>query len=301
LILPGQIWKDTEGNPIQAHGGGILYADGTYYWYGENKDIETVNNRTEVIGVSCYSSKDLIHWKNEGLALSAVNSPDHDLHPRNVLERPKVIYNRKTKKYVMWMHIDTGDYQFARAGIAVSDSPTGPFAYLGSIRPNGQMSRDMTVFADEDEKAYLIFSSEDNSTLYISLLNGDYLAPEETYTRNFVRRFREAPALFKRDGRYYLITSSCTGWDPNEAEYAVAESPLGPWTVAGNPCIGKDADLTFGAQSTFVIQVQHRPEMFIFMADQWNKHDLRDSRYVWLPISFREDRLEIEWRDSWGI
>ena len=108
---PKEIWNDTDGNPINAHGGGILYHNGTYYWYGEYKTGKTILPswatwecyRTDVTGVSCYSSKDLLNWKFEGIVLKAVtDDPEHDLHPSKVLERPKVIYNKKTKKFVMW-------------------------------------------------------------------------------------------------------------------------------------------------------------------------------------------------------
>ena len=97
-FTPGQVWKDTDGNPINAHGGGLLYHDGTYYWYGEYKKGKTILPdwatwecyRTDVTGVGCYSSKDLLNWKFEGIVLPAVkDDPNHDLHPSKVLERPK--------------------------------------------------------------------------------------------------------------------------------------------------------------------------------------------------------------------
>ena len=165
-ITPGEVWKDTDGNPINAHGGGILYHEGTYYWYGEYKKGKTILPewatwecyRTDVTGVSCYSSQDLMNWKFEGLVLPAVkDDSSHDLHPSKVLERPKVIYNKKTGKFVMWAHVESADYSKACAGVAVSDSPTGPFTYLGSFRPNNAMARDQTVFVDDDGKAYLFY------------------------------------------------------------------------------------------------------------------------------------------------
>ncbi len=91
----------------------------------------------------------------------------------------------------MWLHVDSDDYNKAAAGVAVSDSPTGVFTYLGSMHPNGQISRDMTLFKDDDGKAYHIYSSEQNSTLYISLLSDDYLKPSGTFTRNFAGKFRK--------------------------------------------------------------------------------------------------------------
>lgn len=310
IIQPGKIWNDTEGNPINAHGGGVLYHEGTYYWYGEYKKGETrflpdlgwECYRTDVSGVSCYSSKDLVNWKFEGLVLKAIqDDANSDLHPSNVLERPKVIYNKKTGKFVMWMHIDSADYSKACAGVAISDTPTGEFNYLESFRPHDAMSRDQTVFVDEDGRAYHLFSSEDNATLYISELTDDYLEHKKSCTKNFPGKFREAPAVFKNDGKYYLITSGCSAWDPNGAEYAVADSLLGEWTVMGNPCQGKDADKTFYGQSTFVIPVVGKKDSYIALFDKWEKLNLENSRYIWLPISFDGDKINIQWKDSWNM
>lgn len=310
-IISGEIWYDTEGNPINAHGGGILFHNGTYYWYGEYKIGETILPewadwecyRTDVTGVSCYSSKDLTTWKYEGIVLSAVkDDTNHDLHLSQVLERPKVIYNEKNNKFVMWMHVDSPDYLKAAAGVAISDSPTGPFQYLGSMRPNDAMSRDQTVFVDDDGKAYHFYSSENNKTLYISLLSDDYTKPSGIYTRNFIGMSREAPAVFKNNGKYYILSSGCTGWDPNQAEIAVADSILGEWTILGNPCTGKDADKTFYGQSTFVIPVDGKKDLYIAMFDKWNKTDLKDSRYIWLPIEIKNNgTITIPWKEKWNI
>lgn len=82
---PGEVWRDTDGKPIQAHGGGVLFADGTYYWYGENKDAETVNKKVPFTGFGCYASTDLLNWRNLGIVLAPVpDDPNHDLHPDNL-------------------------------------------------------------------------------------------------------------------------------------------------------------------------------------------------------------------------
>ncbi|XP_010942784.1 uncharacterized protein [Elaeis guineensis] len=294
---PGRLWLDTEGNPIQAHGGGILFDERTetYYWYGENKDGPTYQAhrkgaaRVDIIGVSCYSSKDLWEWTNEGVVLSGEETnASHDLHVSNVLERPKVIYNDVSGRYVMWMHIDDANYTKASVGVAVSDSPTGPFTYLYSFRPHGFDSRDMTIFKDDDGKAYLIYSSEDNSELHVGPLTDDYLNVTSVMRRILVAQHREAPALFKYQGTYYMITSGCTGWAPNRALAHAAESIMGPWETMGNPCIGGNKifrSTTFFAQSTFVVPLLGLPGSFIFMADRWNPSELRDSRYMWLPLT----------------
>lgn len=309
-FTPGEKWADTDGCHINAHGGGIMYHNGTYYWYGEYKGDYTYRSpgvgwecyRAETGGVSCYSSKDLYNWKFEGIALSPDTVNTHsDIHPTMVIERPKVIYNETTGKFVMWMHIDNHDYGKASAGVAVGDSPTGPFTYIGSVHPNGQIARDLTVYKDDDGKAYLIYSSEGNATMQISQLTADYLKTVGTYTRNFADKFREAPAIFKRGGKYYIVSSGCTGWSPNEAEYAVADCITGPYTAINNPCRGKDADKTFYGQSTFVLPVQGVEDTFIMMFDKWNKVDLIDSRYIWLPIKFEGDELTVPWQDQWKL
>lgn len=302
---PGKTWCDSDGIPIQAHGGSVLFDKGIYYWFGENKDGETYKaffERVDVIGISCYSSKDLLNWKNEGIVLAPVkDDPSHDLHTSKVVERPKVIYNEKTKKYVMWVHIDTLDYEYARVGVAVSDSPIGPYSYLKSIRPNGADSRDMTVFKDDDGNAYLIHSSEWNKTMYIARLNDEYVDTTGEYTRNFEGESREAPVVFKHNNRYYMITSYCTGWEPNEALYAVADSIMGPWKIVRNPCVGSNSQLTFLAQGTYVLPVQNKENTYIFMSDQWNPKNLRDSKYVWLPLYVNNEGVTIKWIDSWEI
>jgi len=309
-IRPGEIWTDTNGNPINSHDRGMLSHSRKYYWYGEIKKGQTwlvpgqtwACYRTNAGGVSCYSSENLCNWKYEGVAL-APNTSDslHDLHTSKVIERPKVVYNASTKKFVMWMHVDSEDYSFARAGVAVSDKPEGPFEYLGSMRPNGQMSRDMTLFKDTDGRAYHIFSSENNATMHVSLLTPDYLQASGKVNRIFEGLSREAPAMFSHNGKYYLITSGCTGWSPNPAMLAVADSVMGTWTLLYNPCRGSGADSTFSSQSTFVLPIEGKPGKFIFMADRWNKTDLEDSRYVWLPLNFMNDSAVIEWKDQWRL
>ena len=338
-FTPGEVWNDTDGKPINAHGGGILFHDGTYYWYGELKEGRTYlpasnaswgGTRVVAGGVSCYSSTNLLDWRNEGVALNSVaDKPEHDLHCSKVLERPKVIYNKTTKQFVMWLHVDSENYAAARSGVAVSSSPTGPFHYLESFRPNagiwpqnatatdkkpgpknnlardfagGQMARDMTLFVDDDGKAYQFYASEGNPTMHVSELTTDYLRPAGRYARIFVDRSMEAPAVFKRGEKYYIIASGCTAWAPNAARSAVADSIWGPWKELGNPCCGDDANNTFHAQSTFVLPVQGKKDTFIFMADRWKQWDLQNSRHLWLPIEFDGDgKPTVSWQSSWSL
>lgn len=306
-IRSGLEWVDTEGKLIQAHGGGMLYDNGVYYWYGENKDTITSfpGLRTEVIGVSCYSSKDLYNWTNHGVVLPAVeDDPDHPMHTSKVAERPKVLYNDVTGKYVMWLHIDDALYQKAHVGVAVSDYPTGPFTFRESFRPLGLESRDMTLFKDDDGMAYLIFGSGWHDKVVIAELSDDYLSLTGNYTTHLHTAGppygREAPAMFKRKGKYYLITSGTTGWFSNPAQYDVADNINGPYTTMGDPCIGTFSEYTFFGQSTYVQKIMGLEDAYMFMADRWIATDLRHSRYLWLPIHFKDnDKIEIKWIDEW--
>jgi hypothetical protein len=315
---PGAVWRDVNGQPIQAHGGGILVHKNVYYWYGED--------RTPGIrgAVACYSSTNLYDWKREGVALWQTNLPRYYDSP-TFIERPKVIFNPHTKKFVMWMHVEQAGYFYACAGIATGDTPTGPFKFLKTIRPItndfnfpadepigqkqfGATFRDMNLFVDDNGRAYVFYAGEDNWTMYVVRLNDDFTGPEtpavenKTFARILVRAHREAPAPFKANGRYYLITSACTGWAPNAADCAVAKNILGPYQSLGNPCVGTNADITFGTQSTFVLPAPGRKGKFIFMADEWRPRDLSDSRYIWLPLIPNGDgSFTLPWRDRWDL
>ncbi len=296
VIKPGERWLDNHGEVINAHGGGLLFANDTYYWFGEKR------GRVASEGVNVYASKDLIHWKNEGLALAQSQEPASDITIGCLMERPKVIYNPQTKQYVMWFHLELAGkgYDAARAGVAVSATPTGPYQFVSSFRPNGNMSRDMTLFVDEDGSAYQMYSSRDNYDLRVVKLTDDYLTAT-TQDSLLFSSHREAPALFKRNNRYYLITSGCTGWDPNEASVHEASSIFGPWKLLGDPMQGPSAKTTFGGQSTYVQPIHGKPDAFLFMADRWNPKDLKDSRYLWLPVFFEKDQPIIRWTDQWNL
>lgn len=347
-IYPGQEWPDNKGEHINAHGGGLLYDNGVYYWYGENRPA---HGFTTEVGVEVYSSTDLLNWTDEGVALAVSEESGSPIERGCIMERPKVVRNEKTGKYVMLFHLELKGqgYAAARVGFAISDSPTGPFRFVRSLRPNagkwptdfsrkdireakelkeedykewwtpawreavtkglllardvpgGQMSRDMTVFVDDDGKAYHIFSAEENLTMNLAELTDDYLDYTGKYIRIAPGGQNEAPTIFKRNGVYWMITSGCTGWEPNEARMFRAASLWGPWEQLPSPFVGEDARKSFHTQGTYVFKVEGTEDGFVFMADRWNPRSLKNSRHVWLPISFKEDGTPvIRWLDSWS-
>lgn len=199
-----------------------------------------------------------------------------------IFERPKVLHNDKTGQWVMWWHADgriaPGGSTYARsmAAVAVSDSPAGPFRMTGAFRmPNRQnyqactqyavpgQARDMTVFQDDDGKAYISYSSEENYTLYVAELDDSYTnvthttdsdtldvnqysedgrypyvfadgtpeAPVRGEDFQIVKEcgHLEAPAIFERDGTYSVVTSGATGWAPNPQTYYTTKNLMGTW------------------------------------------------------------------------
>ena len=140
LAYAGQMFQLVH--EVRTHGGGILYHEGRYYWYGEHRPERGFS--TEV-GITCYSSDDLIHWKYESVALPVSEESGSDIERGCIMERPKVIFNPKTRKFVLWFHLELKGkgYAAARAAVATADAPQGPFRYLRSFRLNpGQYPKD---------------------------------------------------------------------------------------------------------------------------------------------------------------
>ncbi len=295
----GKIWYDVDGNTIQAHGGCMIQYKNKWYWYGENKGQDNCpgKDRVDVIGVSCYSSDNLDDWKYEGLALAA-NSEDSQslIHPSMVAERPKVIYNEKTQKFVMWLHCDYENYVYGGVGVAISDTPQGPFELINTMQPNRQDSRDMTLFKDVDGTAYLIHSKDWNKTLNIARLTEDYTDVDGFYVSVMQDQEREAPAVCVNNGMYYMVTSGCTGWCPNSALYAECPYLLGKWKLIDNPCEGEGYRRTFDGQSTYIFENDGN---YYLMLDHWKPYDLKNSGYSILPISFENGIMTIKWQDEW--
>ena len=295
-IRPGEPWLDDRGKAIQAHGGGILKRGNTYYWFGEEREQGLDPDRRYV---GCYSSKDLVHWKFRNLVLK---QPDPEgFGPKWLLERPKVFYNAKTKKYVMYMHIDGPlngrGYALARVGIAISDTVDGDYRYLRSFRPLGHESRDIGQFIDDDGTAYLIFEDRPYG-FRIAKLSDDYLSVDREIA--LIPMHLEGGAIVHYNGLYYAIGSALTGWAPNPNKYATATSLAGPWSDFKD--IAPPETKTYGSQSTLMLKVTgKKTTTVIFMGDIWKPKTLWDSRYLWMPLQIGEGQLSLPAPRPWTL
>ena len=292
-ITPGTAWKDTAGHPIQAHGGGMIRVGSTYYWFGEDKTGESKGN-SPFLNVPCYSSTDLAHWTFERNVLTRQKSGD--LGPGRIIERPKVIFNRTTKQYVMYMHADDGAHTVTKVGVATSATVCGAYSYRGSFKPMGNISLDIGLFVDDDATGYLI-SDTRTKGLKIYKLSADYLSVVGTVA---TLPELEAPALFKKNGRYYLLTSHRTGWNTNDNVYATSTSLASGWSSW--KLFAPKGSRTFNSQTTFVLPVTgSQGTTYLFMGDRWIPSSLGTSPYIWLPLTVNGTSVSMAWHARWFV
>lgn len=298
-IVPGDIWPDNNGNHIEAHGGGVIQLGDTFYWFGEQRARGLDPTKRYV---SCYSSKDLAHWTFRNNVLQQ-SDPEH-FGPHWIVERPKVYFNRKTKTFVMYMHIDGpfnpsgSGYQLARVGIATCDTVDGNYKYLRSFRPLGDESRDIGQFIDDDGSAYLIFEDRPSHGFHIAKLSDDFLSVQQETA--FVPAPLEGGALVHYQDRYYAVASHMTGWAPNPDVYATATNLQGPWSTFQN--IAPPATNTYGSQSTMLLKVVgSKTTTVIYMGDMWKPYAQWDSRYLWMPLEIGDGKLHLPVPRQWTI
>ena len=292
---PGQVWYDTEGKRIQAHGGSVLYLDGLYYWYGENKEKTTGNDDIWHWGVRCYTSTDLYNWEDRGLIIPPnLTDRSSSLHPSRFMDRPHILYNKKTNKFVAWLKIMQSDGSQSMT-VLTADSILGPYTIIKEdVRPFGMSSGDFDLVKADDGKAYWYFERV-HSELICADLNDTYTDVTGYYSTHFPHHdgppaVREAPAHFFRDGKHYLITSGTTGYFPNPSEIAVADTWHGPFTVLGDPHVGDDSHTSFHSQISSVFRVPGKKDLYIACADRWlvdGMQNTYDEIGPWFTLCFR--------------
>lgn len=291
LIYNGVPWFDEQGNIINAHGASIVEDGGRYWLFGEYKSDKS----NAFLGFGCYSSVDLVNWKFERVVLPV--QQDGILGPSRIGERVKVMKCPKTGEYVMLMHADNLEYKDPYIGIATCKTINGDYILQGPILHNGKPVKqwDMGTFQDTDGKGYLLIH---HGPIY--RLSDDYHSIEAEVAH--VDGMGESPAMFKKNGIYFLLTSNLTSWERNDNYYYTTSSIEGPWERKGLFCpIGS---LTYNSQCTFVFLLKHANDTIpIYMGDRWSyPHQASAATYVWMPMQVNGSTLSIpEYWSVWNI
>ena len=290
----GVFWNDTTGKHIEAHGGGFLKVADTWYWFGEDKS----GNSGIFKGVNCYASKDLVTWEFRN-AVATPNTATQLSASDRIIERPKVLYNDSTKQFIMWAHYDGGNYTDSQAAVFSSPTVDGNYTLVKVFKPLGNTSRDCTLYKEDDGTAYFISVARTQSDMNVYHLTDDYLDAKELTATLWVNQGREAPAIFKAGGNYFMITSASTGWAPNHAQYATASAIKGPWSKLTD--LGTSST-TWDSQSTYVIPiVGSQTTTYIYAGDHWTYPQLANSQYIWLPLVVSGTQLTTDYSAGWSL
>lgn len=270
-ITPGKIWLDTNGNPIQAHGGALYFENGTYYWYGENKEYTDGINGIWTWGIRMYRSTDLYNWEDLGLiAEPDVDNPDSPMFPEKYVDRPHILHCKATGKYVMWIKISGPESCFA---ILQADTLTGPYTLKeAQYYPESSLVGDFDMVIDNvTGKAYLFMDSSPKSITGFELTD-DYMAVSRQVSRQYENLMppfcREGVAVFEHSGRKYMITSGTSGYTPNQSEVAAADQWTDRFVPLGNPHLGDTTMASFNSQISQVFRLPGT-DRYIALADRW--------------------------------
>ena len=290
VIHNGVPWFDEQGNIVNAHGACIVEDGGRYWLFGEYKSDES----NAFPGFGCYSSADLVNWRFERIVLPV--QKDGILGPNRVGERVKVMRCPKTGEYVMLMHADDLGYNDPYIGIATSQTINGDYTLHGPILFEGKPLKhwDMGTFQDTDGKGYLLIH---HGPIY--RLSDDYRSIEAKIAH--VEGMGESPAMFKKEGLYYLLTSNLTSWERNDNYYFTASRLEGPWKKQGFFC--PEGTLTWNSQSTYVFPLKQGNDTIpMYMGDRWSyPHQASAATYVWLPMMTEGEKLSIpEYWNAWN-
>ena len=288
-IRNGAMWKDDRGIPVQAHGAGFVQVGDTWYMIGEDRS-------KSVSDINMYSSKDLQNWTFVG------NIVSKDTHPSladgtRFIERPKIMYCAKTGQFVIWCHWEGQSYAPSEAAVFYSDKIEGPYKFHWGGRPLGIASRDCNVFVDDDGKAYFISTTNGNRDLELFELSDDYLDVVK-HTTLFAGQGREAPALVKVGDTYYMLSSACSGWDPNQCKVAWSKSLTSGWSQLQS--IGNS--IAFDTQAASILKIKGGDgTSYLYVGDRWQDPTLPESKTIIFPVDFEDGTCIYDYRSQFSL
>lgn len=271
-VYPGRPWRDKNGRRIQAHGGALFYEDGTYYWYGENKDRTDGVCSIWTWGIRAYASKDLYNWEDKGLIIEPdLTNPKSNLYPTARVDRPHILKCEKTKKYVCWIKLSGEGACFV---VLQADALLGPYEVVEeNYRPFGKKVGDFDIIKEEESKKAYLFMDADHEGIIGMELSADFLRAEKEVSRQYTGLYapfcREAVALFERNGKKYMLTSGMSGYIPNKSDAAVSGSWTEPFVSIGNPHPEDGTNSSYNSQISQVFKAPGKKDLYISIADRW--------------------------------
>lgn len=289
-IKNGQVWLTAEGDTVQAHAPGFVLIDGVWYMCGEDRGNSWRPD------VNLYSSRDLVNWKFEKKIIEN-GVTTKELGRSRMIERPKLLYNKKTGKYVVWCHYESRNYGASEAACFESDSVNGTYRYIWSGRPLGVKSRDCNVFQDADGTAYFISTTEENQHLGLFRLSDDYHEAVE-HTELFSRQQREAPAIVRLGDRYFMFSSACSGWAPNQCKLSYSNNLKEGWTPLEN--IGNN--IAFDTQAAAILEIKGTKDTtYLYVGDRWQDPTLPETKTIIFPVEFDGEKCKFEYHERFDI
>jgi len=205
----------------------LVYNDTVYLYTSHDEDDA---EGFKMFNWLLYSSTDMVNWTDHGI-VAGVREPHKTFKWADGFNAwaPQCIF-RNGMFYLYCPLVRNGHMDI---GVAVSDSPTGPFTdAIGRPlihNPDSGDDIDPSVMIDDDGQAYLYWGHQ---RIFYVRLNQDMIS----YSGNIVefprpKLFEEGPWIYKRNGWYYLAFASyCC---PEGIGYAMSDSPIGPWTTKG--------------------------------------------------------------------
>ena len=269
-VRPGQRWVDTEGKPIHAHSPQIFVKDGVYYWYGENKEHTVMGSNVWTWGIRAYRSTDFYNWEDMGLIIRPDTTDAlSPLHYSQTLDRPHILFNEKTGKWVCWIKSMDTDGYFV---ILQADRFEGPYSIVKSLKPEGFGVGDFDMYVDPLTGKGYVWFERPHWEMICAELTDDFLGTNGTFSEHFVGRrppfTREAPSHFFYRGRHYMFTSGTTGYVPNPSQVAVFDDYHSDYADLGCPHIDDKFEDSFGSQIAAVVKIPGR-NLFVALADRW--------------------------------
>ncbi|MBO5182359.1 MAG: discoidin domain-containing protein [Paraprevotella sp.] len=289
-IQNGQLWKSTAGQTVQAHAPGFVRVGDLWYMVGEDRSNSWNPD------VNLYSSTDLVTWKFEKKVIQN-GVTDSRLGSSRMIERAKLMYNEKTAKYIIWCHWESSNYGASEAACFSCDSVNGAYQLEWCGRPLGIKSRDCNIFVDNDGTAYFISTTEENQHLGLFRLSEDYLQATD-HVQLFAWQRREAPAIVRLGERYFMFSSACSGWDPNQCKLSYSNSLSSGWSNLTN--VGNA--ISYDTQAAAILEIKGtKTTTYLYVGDRWQDPDLPNTKTIMFPISFNGTQCDFKYHERFDI